>query len=345
MRRRLFLVILFFTLLLNLYVDFTLSTDDYPDATEFLIVTTSLIDIGLLIGLFAFFVHEQRVNRRTQAALRLSLKHLSDMNESLKTAEAERSVFFKKTVHDLKNPLGSIRGFAELLECDDNAPKTIVQMSQTIQRISDGTLAMVNSLMAEGRSTRKAGSGFKKLDLNQCLAETCRYLEPMASEKDQKIELSSPSEPVWILGDGLRIRDVFFNLIGNAIKFSPGGTTTRVFFKANKDMVSVVVKDEGPGLSSNDLSNLFLPGQKLSAKATGGETSSGFGLYSVKETVEAHEGRIEAQNNPDTQGASFIVSFHILRETDQFVKPVAVFCPPKSKAAETFTCGSSEPTI
>lgn len=274
--------------------------------TDRLVMDANLIDIGLLMILLAFFLYEYNTNQRTQKALRSAMVHLNEVNESLRAAEAERSVFFKKTVHDLRNPLGSIRGFAELMKDDSDNPRSIAEMSLTIQRISDGTLALVNSILVSNRKSNLA-SNFRPVDLAECVAETCRFLEPMALVKGQKILFEAPPGPALVRGDALKMRDVFFNLIGNAIKFSPALAQTRVRFAEDGKNITVTIADEGPGLSHEDLSKLYLPGQKLSAKATGGEASSGFGLYSVKETVEMHGGRLEAFNNGGGPGASFVV--------------------------------------
>lgn len=101
---------------------------------------------------------------------------------------------------------------------------------------------------------------------------------------------------------------VFQNLISNAIKFSPSNKSVFVNLGPNQEFVRCEIKDEGPGLNEEDKKKLFGKYQKLSAKPTGNETSTGLGLSIVKKFVEAMKGRIWCESEAG-KGASFFVEF------------------------------------
>jgi signal transduction histidine kinase len=102
--------------------------------------------------------------------------------------------------------------------------------------------------------------------------------------------------------------DIFENLISNAIKFSNIGTNISIKVSENEKNVVVEVGDEGPGFTEDDKTKLFGKFQKLSAKPTGGETSTGLGLSIVKKYVDAMNGSIRCDSEPG-KGTNFVVKF------------------------------------
>ena len=106
----------------------------------------------------------------------------------------------------------------------------------------------------------------------------------------------------------LKIQDIFYNVIGNAIKFSPPGSAILIDGTDFADFFEIRIRDQGPGLTPEDFTKLFNLGGKLSARPTAGENSTGLGLYSVKQALEAMGGSIEVKNNDDV-GACFTIRF------------------------------------
>jgi signal transduction histidine kinase len=104
------------------------------------------------------------------------------------------------------------------------------------------------------------------------------------------------------------MKEVVENLIGNAIKYSPHEKTIWVSVsRYDKDKVRFSVKDEGQGLTEEDMKKLFGKFQRLSARPTGGESSTGLGLSIVKKLVEMHGGKIWAESEGRNKGATFTV--------------------------------------
>jgi len=139
-----------------------------------------------------------------------------------------------------------------------------------------------------------------------------------ANQKEQRIDFYA--EPNCIAEvDAERIREVFDNLVSNAIKYSPMGKTiwVRVFRDTSSDreampVVRFTVRDEGQGLTEEDMKKIFGRFQRLSAIPTGGESSTGLGLSIAKQLVELHDGKLWAESEGKNKGAMFVVELPIL---------------------------------
>jgi len=126
-----------------------------------------------------------------------------------------------------------------------------------------------------------------------------------ASKKEQNLIISI-KEHCMVRGDKGRLRDVMDNLLSNAVKFTPLKKNIWFILRKSDHTVRFEVKDEGPGLTSEDMEKVFSRFQRLSARPTGGESSTGLGLFIVKRMVELHEGRVWVESK-EGKGSRFIV--------------------------------------
>ena len=168
---------------------------------------------------------------------------------------------------------------------------------------------MVGSLLSDARADA--------LDINIRLHETdlstvVREVKPganhpLAAKKEQSIIVTAPAEcPVLCDSDGMR--EVIDNLLSNGIKFSQFGGRIYVELERQNNGAIIRVKDEGAGLSPEDLSRVFGRFQRLSARPTGDEISTGLGLSIVKRIVDLHGGSIAAESPGIGLGATFTVT-------------------------------------
>jgi signal transduction histidine kinase len=103
------------------------------------------------------------------------------------------------------------------------------------------------------------------------------------------------------------LREAVDNLVSNAIKYTPVGGRMELSMSVDDGGIAISVKDEGPGLSTDDMARLFGRFQRLTAKPTGGESSTGLGLSIVKRIVELHGGSVSAESDGPGRGATFII--------------------------------------
>jgi signal transduction histidine kinase len=145
------------------------------------------------------------------------------------------------------------------------------------------------------------------VDLAALVGEVADANQPLAVNKQQSIAVSAPTNVVTMC-DADRIREAIDNLISNAIKYSPIGGRISVLVSNERKKTLIRVADEGAGLSPEDLGRLFGRFQRLSAKPTAGESSTGLGLSIVKRIVDMHGGDVLAESAGPGQGATFTIT-------------------------------------
>jgi signal transduction histidine kinase len=149
---------------------------------------------------------------------------------------------------------------------------------------------------------------FEEVDLREILNETINEFGPIAREKNILLESNINGKISLVKLDKQHARQVFNNLISNAIKFSPANKKIEVKLGADNDEIVTEIVDEGPGLTAEDKEKVFKKFQKLSAQPTGNEESSGLGLSIVKKYVEAMNAKVWVASTSG-KGASFKVAF------------------------------------
>ncbi len=255
----------------------------------------------------------------------LELKHARDTiiryGQELSRLNEEKNEFMGIAAHDLRNPLGAITGYAEMvLEEVGSLPrsasepwtrvaKEVTDCTGRIHETSKRMVEMVQNLLDANRIERgEMKLNLAATDLGPTLNQVIETQRPPATAKQQKIHLESESVPVAVLADPGVTVQILENLVSNAVKYSPPGREIFVRLKKNAQSVRVEVQDQGPGLSVEDQTKLFGKFARLSAKPTGGEHSTGLGLSIVKKMVEAMNGKVWCESELGS-GATFIVEF------------------------------------
>jgi two-component system sensor histidine kinase/response regulator len=233
----------------------------------------------------------------------------------LSKANADKDRFLGMCAHDLRNPLSSIRGLAELLDEDAVGPMSAEQKEiiQTIHGASQSMLQLVNELL----DVATIEGGHLKLDKAPTsvaeIVERSVHLSNMeAAKKNTKIEMVRANGDPIVDVDRNKMRQVVDNIISNAVKYSPKGSIVTVVIHANDTVAGFAVRDNGPGIPDSERHLLFKDYGRLSAKPTGGEKSTGLGLAICRKIVEAHNGTIGVENIPG-RGAEFIVSLPLYK--------------------------------
>jgi len=251
---------------------------------------------------------EERVAERTHD-LTTANRRLAAQWARLRQANSFKSEILGTVAHDLKNPLGVILGRTEILKemigragaLDDGVQAQIAYIRDAANRLTGMVDDLVTDAMADALDITIRR---ERVDISVLVREVAEANRPLAARKEQTITVSAPPEHTAMC-DVDRIREAIDNLISNAIKYSPIGGTIDIIVTQEAGNIVVQVKDQGAGLSPEDISRLFGRFQRLSAKPTAGETSTGLGLSIVKRIVDLHGGRITVESAGHAKGATF----------------------------------------
>ena len=239
---------------------------------------------------------------RAQAELEQALGELEKM-----PAFDSRAVAF--SAHALNNYLAVTGGTVELLlrSLVDYPDPQIRIWLEGLGHVTELMRHTVSQLMTSS-APKEAKLRFLKWDLVPLVQRTCNYYQRIADRKNISIVCDSASNipPVWT--DPVAVAAVLDNLLSNAVKFSFRGK--KIWVELWGEITSVVcsVRDEGPGLSQEDQAKLFQPGIQLSSIATGGESSSGYGLAVAKELIDKLGGDLWCES---TLGVGACFSFRL----------------------------------
>jgi len=246
--------------------------------------------------------------RQATREVRHQKRDLERLNQELLVLNEEKNRFIGIAAHDLKNPLSAIGLVCDGLLTGDLA-ECPQEMKPWLERANHAAKEMT-SLIHEFLDINAIESGrmhpeMRAVPTQGILASLLMSSQTKAEAKGQRIEITAePELQVW--ADPRHLLQVLDNLLSNAIKFSPRDATIRLKLEAGEHLIIFSVEDEGPGLSEDDLANLFKRFMRLSAHPTAGESSTGLGLSIAQQLVEAMEGRIWAENRSGA-GAIFRV--------------------------------------
>lgn len=243
---------------------------------------------------------------------------LHQRNEELEKLNKRKNEILGICAHDLKNPITIIQGYAELKLEIEMSPEDSKQLNEeTIEHCGD-MISIINKLL----DISAIENGRVNLDLLEnnivfILQSRVDAFQHTASKKSIKLALSVPEDFPNFVFDALKISEILDNLISNAIKYSYPRTTVQVKAWAEGTVAKVEVKDEGQGLTEEDMNLAFKEFQKLSARPTAGESSAGLGLAIVKKLVELHHGEVWLRSDGLGKGATFGFSLPMKKMSEQ----------------------------
>ncbi len=253
---------------------------------------------------------EDRVAQRTRALMQAN-RRLSAQWLRLQRANGFKNEILGTVAHDLKNPLGVILGRTEMLKELISTGASEAGVVAQVDHIRDATkrlTTMVDHLISDAMADAfDITIRREPVDVAALVKEVAEANQPLAVNKQQAISVTAPPNIVTMC-DTDRIREAIDNLISNAIKYSPIGGRIDVAVSHEGSDTIVRVSDEGAGLSPEDLGRLFGRFQRLSAKPTAGESSTGLGLSIVKRIVDMHGGEVTADSNGPGKGSTFTIT-------------------------------------
>ncbi len=273
----------------------------------------SILLLALVFVALFFALSNNRKKKKLQEAtqkLEEERRRLEILNEELKT-------LMGIVAHDLKAPLNKVVGLTQLMPLVGSLnDEQAMYVSMVNQVAHDGRQFIENLLDLKAIEEQKRRLQLEPLDIIQWVNRSIIGYEQTANKKNIQLVLETTASEGWITVDKSAFGQIVDNLVSNAIKFSPLDKNIFIRIDVGYSLVSIAIKDEGPGISEEDQQKMFKRFQRLSARPTAGEHSSGLGLSIVKMLVEQMNGEIHLESSTN-RGCTFTVYFHkhVLEET------------------------------
>ena len=264
-------------------------------------------------------------NRRRQAEAKL----LEEKNRADKLAnEAQKlniikSQFLANMSHEIRTPMNGIIGYLTLIEKDVyDSKEEMKQFALGAKQSAESLLEIINDILDLSKiESGKVKLEEKEIDLNKIIDDSVSILLARAEEKGLSIKkIIEKGTPLNLIGDSTRLRQVFVNLISNAIKFTSRGVIEiSVYLKErenDKAVIFVAVKDSGVGISQDKISDLFKPFSQVDDSPTRNFGGTGLGLVICKEFVNMMDGDIGVESKPGS-GSTFYFTFKLKTQKEQ----------------------------
>jgi len=275
---------------------------------HFLLIIAIIVALAFLIILVMLY-NRYRYRKRQENILRNKNEELEKLNKRLEALNDEKNEILQTVTHDMKNPLAGIIGLSDmaLTEAETMSREELLDFMEQIEETAQNMNNMVRKLL----DIRAIESGGHDLEMepnniSETLREVVKNNKQRAKEKDIDIVADWSHGDEMVLGDHTAMQRVLDNLVSNAIKYTPKGKNVYLDLYHNNGNVHVDVRDEGPGIKPEERSKLFSKFGRLSSKPTGGEHTTGLGLYIAKQLTDQMEGKIGCESEPG-QGSTFFL--------------------------------------
>jgi signal transduction histidine kinase/class 3 adenylate cyclase len=316
--------------------------NDYKNKTQltdiklFTLVTSNLRNYIDLTTIESYRLNlEQKVIERTEELTKKN-QELLELNQALRHLNQEKNEFLHIAAHDLKNPLFAIQSLANLIYMDGSRLKTerIIDFGRTIENSATEMFNLIKRLMdVNAIESGKMQFNLEVFNLLETLKSAINGYQERAKLKNifLHIHLPQDNDNYYIFADKHAFNEVIHNLVSNAIKYSFSGKKVSLIVSEREQQACIEIKDEGPGLSADDQNNLFRKFGRLTPRPTANESSSGLGLFIVKNLVTAMEGKIWCESELNV-GTSFFVQFPLANEMPRDTVRELYITTPMSRA-------------
>jgi signal transduction histidine kinase/ActR/RegA family two-component response regulator len=283
--------------------------------------TLPLLADNAAIGVLAFhFTAPVKFDEEYQALLVSVAQHCAQaldrarLYESAQRARTEaetanrlKDEFVSIVSHDLRTPLNAMLGWTAMLQKGTMDPSITARALRSIHDNATRQAKLIDDLLDFSRIIAgRLALEREEVDLRQLLRNVIESMIPAAAEKRIEMQFSAAPDGI-VLGDMRRLEQVFFNLLGNAVKFTEPGGRVDVELEAIDDIVEVRVVDTGIGIDPLFLPHVFDRFRQADSTTSRGHGGVGLGLSIARQLVEAHQGKISVKSPGKDQGATFIV--------------------------------------
>ena len=243
-------------------------------------------------------------------------KELQRLNGELTESNAQQVTLIRFITHQLKGVIGKARGIFSMLQEGDYGPlpdsmKPIVD--EGFNSSTKGAQTIQDILNASNMKSGKMAYMMVPFDFKALVDNIIASLKPNADAKNVALSFEEPADPVMLTGDQMQLENAIKNLVDNSIHYTPQGSI-KVTLTSDGNLVRFVTEDTGVGITPEDMQHLFTEGGHGAESQKVNVDSTGFGLYIVKNIIEAHGGKVWAESEGAGKGSKFIVEIPVSRQ-------------------------------
>lgn len=256
--------------------------------------------------------------RASEETARRRAEELEKVTDQLTEANRLKDEFIATVSHELRTPLNAMLGWAELLRDRKLAGPAEERALHVIANNARRQAQLIEDLLDMSRIV--AG----KLRLEPALIDpylpihaAIEAVLPSAEAKGIKVCLPPPAPAVLVFADAARLQQIVWNLLTNAVKFTPQGGSIFVEVRLGGEAVEIVVRDTGTGIPAHFLPHVFDRFRQADSRTTRAHGGLGIGLSIVRHLVEAHGGEVRAESEGENRGATFVVTLPLKTTSDR----------------------------
>src|ERR1041385_1198033 len=261
---------------------------------------------------------------RAEAERERLLKSVQEARDAAEKANQLKDEFLATLSHELRNPLNVILGYSELLlrmpELE-GSPR-LIKMGEALRRNAQSQSQLINDLLDLSRLQRgKISLNLETISLAAIIDSAVETVRTDAAAKDIEIRLQTGDQLLLVEGDRLRLQQIAWNVLNNAVKFTPAGGRIEIGLRSDGDEAVLLITDTGQGIDASFLPHVFEMFRQADGSNRRRHGGLGIGLALVRQLVQLHGGTISAESGGPNQGSRFTIRLPLLRET---ASPVVV---------------------
>ena len=255
---------------------------------------------------------------RAEAERERLLQSEQEARDAAEKANQLKDEFLATLSHELRNPLNVILGYSELLLRMPEIVRSakLTQMAEALRRNAQSQSQLINDLLDLSRLQRgKISLNQEPVSLAAIIDSAVETVRTDALAKGVAIKLNFSDQLLLVDGDRLRLQQIAWNVLNNAVKFTPGGGRIDISLRSENDHAVVVVSDTGQGIDPVFLPHVFEMFRQADSSNSRRHGGLGIGLALVRQLVQLHGGTISAESEGPNRGSRFTVRLPLLRET------------------------------
>ncbi|HLN06523.1 MAG TPA: ATP-binding protein [Acidimicrobiales bacterium] len=238
---------------------------------------------------------------------------IDDVSERRRLEDVRRD-FVANVSHELKTPMGALGLLAETL-LSENEPQVAQRLAQRIHTEAFRISRVIDDLLDLSRIENEESPPREPVLINLVMAEAAERVREAANQRQVQVTLEEPNPQVVVLGDRRQLTSAVYNLLENAVKFSPQGGSVRCIGRTEGDDAVVIVEDHGVGIPSRDLERIFERFYRVDAGRSRSTGGTGLGLAIVRHVAANHRGSVQVESR-EGEGSTFTLRLPRQTRTD-----------------------------